>query len=221
MSDVEMADGSNGVANGSNHQDDIIMDEEQERKPRTHDTTEPEEDMEIPSDLFDDDDEIAYTLPVYITQSMAPVLNLFQYPLHHREPQISEWARSQGQRVTARMKEVADRFELEIPIDMRPSVWDEERAESLGFSKDDPKKKGKGRAGDDSWGNVTRLRTEPVPEVTTYWSGVVHTGMHLVFLSTEEQLGLPGTDVLLYPFATVQEDSTSIQSVVYNNFVQL
>lgn len=171
-----MAEASNGIANGSNVQDDN-HDEEQERKPRTDDTMEADMDMEYPSDLFDDeDDEIAYTLPVYINESMTPALNLFQFPLHHKAPQASEWARSQGQHVTARMKEVADRFELEIPIDMRPSVWDEERAEALGFAREDAKKKGKGRAGDDSWGNVTRLRTEAVPEVTTYWGGVVHDG---------------------------------------------
>ncbi|KAJ9125803.1 hypothetical protein QFC24_002587 [Naganishia onofrii] len=189
MSDVEMAEASNGVANGSNVHDDN-HDEEQERKPRTDDTMEADMDMEYPSDLFDDeDDEIAYTLPVYINESMTPALNLFQFPLHHKAPQASEWARSQGQHVTARMKEVADRFELEIPIDMRPSVWDEERAEALGFAREDAKKKGKGRAGDDSWGNVTRLRTEAVPEVTTYWGGVVHDGaLHLHPVNRIQQL---------------------------------
>lgn len=133
--------------------------------------------MPYPSDLFDDldsDDEIAYTIPVYMNQTLSPALNLFQYPLHHRAPQVSEWAHARGEEVTARMKEKVSRFELEIPIDMRPEVWDEERAEGLGFVQDDPKKKGKGRAGDDGWGNKMRLRSEPVPEVTGYWAGVVH-----------------------------------------------
>ncbi|KAJ9121642.1 hypothetical protein QFC22_002262 [Naganishia vaughanmartiniae] len=189
MSDVEMAGASSGVANGS-HSNDETHEEEHDRKPSTEDTTDAEIDMEFPSDLFeDDDDEIAYTLPVYINQSLTPALNLFQYPLHHKEPQVSEWARSQGQHVTARMKEVADRFELEIPIDMRPSVWDDERAEVLGFAREDPNKKGKGRARDDSWGNVTRLRTEPVPEVTTYWGGMVHDGaLHLHPVNRIQQL---------------------------------
>ncbi|KAJ9102434.1 hypothetical protein QFC21_002834 [Naganishia friedmannii] len=188
MSDVEMAETSNGAGNGS-HTQDVHLNEEPDRKPRTDDT-QADMSMEYPTDLFDDDDdEIAYTLPVYINQSMTPALNLFQFPLHHKAPQASEWARNQGQHVTARMKEVADRFELEIPIDMRPSVWDEERAEALGFAKEDLKRKGKGRAGDDSWGNVTRLRTESVPEVTTYWGAVVHDGaLHLHPVNRIQQL---------------------------------
>ncbi|KAJ9107882.1 hypothetical protein QFC19_002625 [Naganishia cerealis] len=187
MSDVEMPEAGDATANGS-HFDGDGFDTEQQRKLRADDTEHVE--MEFPSDLFEDeDDEIAYTLPVYMNQSLAPALNLFQYPLHHRPPQVSEWAKSQGQDVTARMKEVADRLELEIPIDMRPQVWDEERAETLGFSRDDPKKKGKARAGEDSWGNKTRLRTESVPEVTGYWAGVVHDGaLHLHPVSRIQQL---------------------------------
>lgn len=134
-------------------------------------------DFDIPTDLFDDldpDDEIAYTLPVYMTQTLSPALNLFQYPLHHRAPQVSEWAAARGQSVTARMKEHVERFELEIPIDMRSEVWDEERAETLGFTPEDSGKKGKGR--DEGWGNKMRLRSEAVPEVTGYWAGVVHDG---------------------------------------------
>ncbi|GHJ87663.1 hypothetical protein NliqN6_4065 [Naganishia liquefaciens] len=137
--------------------------------------------LEIPSDLFEDldpDDEIAYTLPVYMTQNLSPDLNLFQYPLHHRAPQVSEWAASRGQSVTARMKEQVERFELEIPIDMRSEVWDEEKAEQLGFAAEESGKKGKGR--EEGWGSKMRLRSEAVPEVTGYWAGVVHDGaLHL------------------------------------------
>jgi DNA-directed RNA polymerase-3 subunit RPC5 len=140
----------------------------------------PPVELEIPSDLFDDldpDDEIAYTLPVYMTQTLSPALSLFQYPLHHRVPQVSEWAAARGQSVTARMKEHVDRFELEIPIDMRPEVWDEERAEGLGFAPEDSGKKGKGR--EEGWGSKMRLRSEPVPEVTGYWAGIVHDGEYV------------------------------------------
>ncbi|KAI5453186.1 hypothetical protein NCC49_006214 [Naganishia albida] len=145
--------------------------------------------MKYPSDLFDDldsDDEIVHELPVYINQTLSPSLNLFQYPLHHRAPQVSEWARARGEQVTARMKENVSRFELEIPIDMRPEVWDEERAEGLGFVKDEKKK---GKARDDGWGNKMRLKTEPVPEVTGYWAGVVHDkALHLHPISRLQQL---------------------------------
>lgn len=178
-----------------------------EPPPATSETAAAAPELEIPSDLFDDldpDDEIAYTLPVYMNQSMSPNLNLFQYPLHHRAPQVSEWAAARGQSVTARMKEQVERFELEIPIDMRPEVWDEDKAEQLGFTAEDSGKKGKGR--DEGWGNKMRLRSEAVPEVTGYWAGVVHDGE---YATRKEIFGLttkyfPGA-LHLHPVSRLQQ----------------
>ncbi|KAH8089135.1 Sin-like protein conserved region-domain-containing protein [Filobasidium floriforme] len=127
----------------------------------------------------DPSDSIAYTLPIYLSAQLAPTLQLFQYPLHHRPITLSPYAQSKGQTITARMKEAVERFELEVPVDMREDVWDEEKAEEMGFqggkgglgSKDDKKKM---KSGQEGWGSKMRLRSEEVPHVTGYWSGIVH-----------------------------------------------
>jgi hypothetical protein len=127
----------------------------------------------------DPSDSIAYTLPIYLSAQLAPTLQLFQYPLHHRPITLSPYAQSKGQTITARMKEAVERFELEVPVDMREDVWDEEKAEEMGFQggkgglggKDDKKKM---KSGQEGWGSKMRLRSEEVPHVTGYWSGIVH-----------------------------------------------
>ena len=81
------------------------------------------------------------------------------------------------------MKEAVERFELEVPVDMREEVWDEEKAEEMGFEgkggmgngKDEKRRGSKGGAGgNEGWGGKMRLRSEEVPHVTGYWSGIVH-----------------------------------------------
>ena len=126
----------------------------------------------------DPSDSIAYTLPIYLSAQLAPSLQLFQYPLHHRPITVPPYAQSKGHTITARMKEAVERFELEVPVDMREDVWDEEKAEEMGFqgrngasSKEDKKKV---KMGSDGWGSKMRLRSEEVPHVTGYWSGIVH-----------------------------------------------
>lgn len=136
----------------------------------------------LPDNLVDpdSDDEIAHTLPIYISHALHPSINLFQYPLAHRPPGVSAYAKAHGETITARMKEAVGRFEVEIPVDQREEVWNEERAQELGFEEPDEddgrKKKGKSKEENKYWGTKMRLRGEEVPSVTGYWSGIVHDG---------------------------------------------
>lgn len=90
----------------------------------------------LPSDLLrpphththdgfdDDDDEILATLPVYLHHTVAPSLQLFQYPLQHRSLRVPAWAAERGKRITARVKEASGRVDVEVPIDADPKVRD-------------------------------------------------------------------------------------------------
>lgn len=160
----------------------------------------------------DPSDSIAYTLPIYLSAQLAPSLQLFQYPLHHRPITISPYAQSKGHTITARMKEAVERFELEVPVDMREDVWDEEKAEEMGFggrdgmSGKEEKKKGKGEK--EGWGSKMRLKSEEVPHVTGYWSGIVHDSE-----SVARFLSLPCLPVLMIGLLSIaQTHCTSIRS---------
>lgn len=128
----------------------------------------------------DDEDEIAHTMPIYISHNLSPAVHLFQYPVHQRKLEVSSYGQQRGQVITARMKENVGRFELEVPVDLRPSHWNEDRAEELGFLPvEESKDKGKGKRRDDkpeNWGTKMRLRSEEVPNVTGYWTGIVQKG---------------------------------------------
>jgi DNA-directed RNA polymerase-3 subunit RPC5 len=135
----------------------------------------------LPPNLVDDDDEIAHTLPIFISHALDPSIHLFQYPLNHRPVAVSQYAKEHGEVITARMKEQVRRLEIEIPVDQRGEVWNEERAETFGFAEEDEKekKKSKGKSKEQEkivWGTKMRLRGEEVPGVTGYWSGIVHDG---------------------------------------------
>lgn len=139
------------------------------------------------------DDEIAYTLPIYLSASLSPSLNLFQYPLQHRSLSVPSWASDRGKKITTRVKENVGRIEIEVPVDAGADVWREDRAKELGFVNDvkalnggdviggvngdkGKDKRGAKRKKDEKWGDKTRLTSENLPNVTGYYSGIVHDG---------------------------------------------
>lgn len=139
------------------------------------------EGLTINPDDPDDEDEIAHTLPIYISHNLSPSVHLFQYPVHQRKIEVSSYGQQRAQVITARMKENVGRFELEVPVDLRESHWNEDRAEELGFLpvEESKNEKGKGKRKDDkpeNWGTKMRLRSEEVPNVTGYWTGIVQKG---------------------------------------------
>jgi DNA-directed RNA polymerase-3 subunit RPC5 len=145
-------------------------------------------------DSSDDEDEVESEMPIYITPSLCPDLNLFQYPLHHRSIAPPTWAKDRKKTITARIKEKAEgRVEIEVPVDEGNDVWRGEKARDMGFVMDvndgedveggtwgrngkDPKKK-KVEKAPEKWGDKMRLRSENVPNATHYFSGVIHDGL--------------------------------------------
>lgn len=152
------------------------------------------------SDSESDDDEIAATLPIYMCANLFPNIQMFQYPLHTNTIQVSDWAYDRGKRITTRVKENIGKVEVEIPIDGGTDVWRYDRASELGYTQDvndlngdgdlmggyegpsgsrgknDKKKKDKKDKKDKKWGDKMRLRSEPVPSATGYYSGQIFDG---------------------------------------------
>ena len=165
------------------------------------------------SDDEEEEDEVVARLPIYLSPSLYPQIQLFQYPLH-RQIHTPTWAEDRGKGITTRVKEGIGRVEVEIPVDAGPEVWRDERARELGFVADvnavngsgdveggygfggrggtsDDKKKGKKKEKEkkEKWGEKMRLRSEPVPSVTEYYSGMIHDGaLHLHPISKFVQL---------------------------------
>lgn len=144
-------------------------------------------DYTLPSQLDADDpfDEPLHVLPIYLTTQLKKSLYVHQFPLHHQTLQIPTYAKNRGKEITMRMKESVGRAEIELPVDAGESVWREERAEQLGFEKEEseeddggkkkPKEKSKKKKRR-MWGEKVRLRSEEVPEMAGYYSGVIQDG---------------------------------------------
>lgn len=147
------------------------------------------------------DDEVLATLPIYMSPALFPTLNLFQYPLRTDTLAPPEYAQARNKLITTRVKENVGRVEVELPVDEDLNYWRRERAEELGFVRDmneddsgvvggygfggrgdKEKDKGKGKKKDKShWGEKMRLRSEPIPNETGYYTGVVQDGKLSVY----------------------------------------
>nr|XP_019007333.1 DNA-directed RNA polymerase III subunit RPC5 [Kwoniella pini CBS 10737]OCF46114.1 DNA-directed RNA polymerase III subunit RPC5 [Kwoniella pini CBS 10737] len=160
--------------------------------------------MDADSDDSDDEnDEPIATLPIYLSTALGNNIDMYQYPLQHRSLSVPTWARDRGKHISARVKEKVGRVEIEIPVDAGTNYWREEKARDLGFvtdtrdindeveggygfngastsKKDKDNKKSKEKKGKEKWGDKMRLRSEPVPNATGYYSGIIRDGaLHL------------------------------------------
>ncbi|WVQ85929.1 hypothetical protein IAT38_008097 [Cryptococcus sp. DSM 104549] len=154
--------------------------------------------VDASSDEEDSDDEVLATLPIYLAPVAAPGLDVYQYPLQHRSLSVPTWARDRGKYISARVKEKVGRVEVEIPVDAGADYWRDERATELGYTMDvengdgpvggygfggaDTQRKGAKEKAKKSekWGDKMRLTSEPLPNATGYYSGVVRDGaLHL------------------------------------------
>lgn len=159
---------------------------------------------EASDDDLDDasDDEVVARLPIYMSTSLYPNVQMFQYPLNTRTISAPSWAIDRGKTITTRVKEAVGRVEVEVPVDAGQSVWREERARDLGYVQDvnelngsmdleggarSRDKKSKGKEKDEKkkekkWGDKMRMRSEVVPNATGYYSGMIHDGASHLFL---------------------------------------
>lgn len=163
------------------------------------------------------DDEVLATLPVYMSPALFPTLNLFQYPLRTETLEPPKYAQERNKFITTRVKENVGRIEVELPVDEDVNYWRRERAEDLGFVRDvneddsgvvggygfggrgdkDKDKDKKGKKKDKShWGEKMRLKSEPIPNETGYYSGVVQDGK-LSFLAQTHSVQSMGADILV------------------------
>lgn len=134
------------------------------------------------------DDEPAVSLPVRLAAGPRARLELFQYPLYARgQPlPVPATAAQRGQRVTARWRPHADRIEVDLPLDMREAVYDQERGAEMGAPLAAVKQESDAPAP-----RLDRIRLESalVPNATQYMVGTVADGaLHLAPLHSVLQL---------------------------------
>jgi DNA-directed RNA polymerase-3 subunit RPC5 len=155
-----------------------------------------------PEDSDDEDDEVVAKLPVYLSPHLFPTLNLFQYPLRTETLVPPKYAQERNKFITTRVKEGVGRVEVEMPVDEDLNYWRRERAEELGFVRDinedesgvvggygfggrsdRDKEKSKGKKKEKHWGEKMRLKSEPIPSETGYYSGIIQDGRSFSLVS--------------------------------------
>jgi len=75
------------------------------------------------------------TLPVHFSQALHPHLHLHQFQLLSRPLQTPPTAAQAGKRIKARQKSKAGRYEIHVPIDVRPEVWNADRGRAYGAAR--------------------------------------------------------------------------------------
>lgn len=144
----------------------------------------------------------AVSLPVYLSASLPPSaqLELFQYPLYMRGRPlpVPATAAQRGQRVTARWRPHSDRVEMELPLDLREAVYNQERGMELAAScasmgrigvPGDAAVKQEHGAETPLRFDCMRLESATVPRATQYMVGSVQNGeLHLVPLHAVQQM---------------------------------
>ena len=129
-----------------------------------------------------ENDELVSVIPIHFSNALAPNLHLHQFPLLTRPLQVPPSAAASGKGIKARLKPRARRFEVHIPVDTRPEVWNVEKSKELGLARveDDKEKnqepKVKQREGEEPRLSEVRLRSEQVPQAGAYVLGVVRDG---------------------------------------------
>lgn len=130
------------------------------------------------------EDRLVSVLPIHFSNTLAPNVQLHQYPLLNRPLQVPPSAAASGKRIRARLKPSVHRLEVHVPVDTRPEVWNAERSKDLGAARntDDKERnqsapqKGKQREVEDHRLSEVRMRGELVPHSGAYVLGVVRDG---------------------------------------------
>jgi len=144
---------------------------------------------------MDTDDRIVGSLPIHLSNNLAPNLQLHQFPLLNRSLEVPPTATLSGKRIRARLKPTTRRLEVHIPVDPRPEVWNPEKSKELGAGRledDEEKNQVDGRRlkeGEEPRLSEVRYRSEEIPHVGAYMLGVVRDGkLHLHPLNETHQL---------------------------------
>lgn len=139
------------------------------------------------------------SLPVYLSTSLPSTssIHVFQYPIFNKENPlpVPSQARSAGLNETIRWRPKANRIEIELPIDDRPSVYDSEKGRKFGkgakiekeigneIKVKKEKEKERGRNGmmeeekkESNKLRKTRLESNEIPHTTGYMIGIIRDG---------------------------------------------
>ena len=127
-----------------------------------------------------EDDQLVTVLPIHFSNALVPNLQLHQFPLLTRPLQVPPSAAASGKRIKARLKPNTRRFEVHVPVDTRPEVWNAERSKELGVARvEDDKEKNqeapklKQMEGEEPRLTEVRMRSERVPQSGAYVLGVI------------------------------------------------
>ncbi|KAG8904386.1 hypothetical protein FRB99_001841 [Tulasnella sp. 403] len=104
----------------------------------------------------DDGDELIATIPIHLASNLAPNLHLHQFPLLTRPLEVPPSARISGKRLKARAKPTVGRYEIHVPVDMRPEVWNAERSKEYGEAREEEDAEERKAAGGDDGGKKAK-----------------------------------------------------------------
>ena len=127
-----------------------------------------------------DSDPVVSVLPIYLSNSLEPNVHIHQFPLLTRPLQVPPSAQQSGKKIRARIKQKSERIEIRVPMDVRPEVWNRERAEDMGHARsqdDQEKNAAKGKENGDQRLTEVRLRSEQITQYGAYMLGVVREGL--------------------------------------------
>lgn len=134
-----------------------------------------------------EDDQLVSVLPIHFSNVLVPNLQFHQFPLLTRPLQVPPSAAASGKRIKARLKTDARRFEIHVPVDTRPEVWNAEKSKELGSARaeDDKEKnqeqvKSKQREGEEPRLTEVRLHSERAPQMGAYVLGIVRDGASIL-----------------------------------------
>jgi DNA-directed RNA polymerase-3 subunit RPC5 len=129
-----------------------------------------------------DEDELVSVLPIHYSNTIAPNIQIHQFPLLTRPLQAPPSAVKSGKCISARIKPNVRRLEVHIPADTRPEFWNRERGKELGAARveDDREKnqepKDKERDDEEPTLCEVRMRSEEIPQRGVHMLGIVRDG---------------------------------------------
>ncbi|KAJ3883027.1 DNA-directed RNA polymerase III subunit Rpc5 [Lentinula edodes] len=128
---------------------------------------------------MNEQDEIINRIPIRLSNRLS--LQIHQFPLLSRPLQAPPSAEASGKRITARIKPQSRVLEIHVPADTRTEVYNSERGHEFGKGqldddreKNQERKGGKGREGEEPRLAEIRLRSEEIPHRGTQMLGIVH-----------------------------------------------
>lgn len=142
-----------------------------------------------------EEDEIVSVFPIHYSDILSPDVHVHQFPLLTRPLQTPPSAALSGKRIRARIKPMARKLEIHVPVDTRPEIWNQDKSKQFGVARtEDDREKNrdssstKQREGEEPRLTEVRLQSEQIPQQEVYMLGVIHNDrLHLVPVSETHQ----------------------------------